>query len=446
MEELYERVLAHVSTPQLHKSYNDILYEEFASVAQTLSDVLAAFAKLEEVHGAVSKLQQSHDSSTGDRSDSLIASADNTMKLQQHLQHEVEKLAAGMEVSRQERKRKRTVGTNVDSDSASESSEEEEETKISAQGPSSKLGGDSLGIMKRKVAVSSGFESESDNNGEDNSDDDADDVEGSEAAWRALMTKSDDPSSEVEPELSPAKKQADTDTKVAVKRLSRTVWYVKVIVDEVKKLSRVDRSFIMPDLLAALKESVEEDVNGLYSSGVTSSMKVLVGWWTHGSEYEAQHAELYHEYVAVVQSYYNQFRCSRRKRGQKRLLENMSEAILDPSNSKNHKKLIKLGKDATQVLGELKKWRGRSITPREAFKLKEAVEALVEDMTIGWNPCQDITMRKCVKELKSILVQAQAQASGDAKSKRGFEVCLSVVLRWKVEDPPAVHIVRAPTE
>lgn len=85
MEALYERVLAHVRTEQRHECYNAVLQEEFSSVNNAVDDVVASFAKLEEVRNAVAQLEQSHES-TGRRSVSLMAATANTVLLQRELQ------------------------------------------------------------------------------------------------------------------------------------------------------------------------------------------------------------------------------------------------------------------------------------------------------------------------------------------------------------------------
>ncbi|KAG6614272.1 uncharacterized protein IUM83_10102 [Phytophthora cinnamomi] len=199
MEALYERVLALVPTPQLHESYNTVLHEEYASVSQSLGNVLAAFAKLQEVRDAVSKLQrQSNEASSGGCSgDSVRASVDELVELQRQLQRQVERLALGMEVAMVGRKRKRvdaetavvaSVDTSVrniagggngrgvavkkvkrievedevdvDVDSSCESSDEEEETTGTPQVITNEGVGSASGA-KRGLAAVSGSESHS---------------------------------------------------------------------------------------------------------------------------------------------------------------------------------------------------------------------------------------------------------------------------------------------
>ncbi|KAG6614123.1 uncharacterized protein IUM83_10071 [Phytophthora cinnamomi] len=609
MEALYERVLAHVPTSQLHKNYNTVLHEEFASVSQTLGDALAAFAKLEEVHDAVSKLQQqqSHPPTSG-LSDSLKVSIGDAMELQRQLQRRVGKLAVGMEVAQLhvlERKRKRVVkekeGVKVTTvvgdqarrpgcngpvkrtkplqteadlvsdrleggisrrprissisnersassvvkqevvaasssvaDSASDedkiggseasrkalaskrgallsSGSSEEGTKMTATNEDKGV----LVVIKREMPAasnpkpSSSSESESDA-AENESDEDTDKVGGSEAAWKALttMVKHNIPSSKLNSlpgSTKNASHQADTST--SLKPLEKSATYMKTIVAEVNLLPPLDRSFIIPEVVTELKASVEEDVDGVQQYEVTSSLETVVDW-CH-CKYQGQHVRLYREYAFVVKSYLSRLPSATQKPESKRLmeslfsriesfdrlcmpgkkesavnvalkvakkrpafsigghyalphrkqfkrllrllldfkklpdqstrdsiaglLENMSEAISDPSNSRNREQLGKLHIRATQLLGKMQKFQRNCISSRVALKLKSAVEALMEDATIGWTPYRDTTMRKCVQELTSILVQAKDQASGDIKSRRNFDVFLAVVTKWKVD-------------
>ncbi|KAE9217328.1 hypothetical protein PF004_g14189 [Phytophthora fragariae] len=233
MKALYERVLAQLPTPRLHESCNAVLKEEFASVSQTLGDVVAAFVKLQEVHDAVSKLQQRHQS-TGGHSNSLRASMDEATELHRRVQRQVGKLVVGIKAAPVERKRKR---------------------KYEVPGAINSVGDDD----------------------DDESDEDADKVEGSEAAWKALTTKGKS-SSNTKAAPSPAKppaKQTETDTSTT-KPSKESAVYMSTIVEVMKKLSVVGRWLIIPEVLTALKESVEEDVDGLQQSAVTSSLKVLL--------------------------------------------------------------------------------------------------------------------------------------------------------------------------
>ncbi|EGZ09507.1 hypothetical protein PHYSODRAFT_305025 [Phytophthora sojae] len=352
MEELYERVLAHLPTPQLHKSYNDVLRDELSSVSQALDDVLAAFAKLEEVRDAVSKLQkQSHDPPTGGRRDSSRTSADNAMELQQQLQRQVENPAAGMKVAKLKRKRVHEeaptapggvhpVGfsggekapsngtinkvermeTAVDSDS--ENSEEAMGNTRRAQKSKRRKSV----VVERKVAAA--FDSASSSSSEPESGEDSDEVEGSEAAWKALMSKGAlcAPSTEVKGGPDGVKK-SETGNSAITQLLKKSATYWKTIVEEVGKLSPMSRSFIIPEVLAALKESVEADVDGSQQSEVACTLKILLGWGTHKREYDAECAGMYREYADAVEAYADRLPSSAQKDELKRLNGALSTTI-----------------------------------------------------------------------------------------------------------------------
>ncbi|KAG6614160.1 uncharacterized protein IUM83_10094 [Phytophthora cinnamomi] len=91
---LNARVLANVSTPELHRSYNVVFEEEFSGVTEALDGVTAAFAKLEEVRNAVSQLNKS----TVGHSTSLQAELDSAMRLRQQLKKAVKKVATDLTV------------------------------------------------------------------------------------------------------------------------------------------------------------------------------------------------------------------------------------------------------------------------------------------------------------------------------------------------------------
>ncbi|KAE9340000.1 hypothetical protein PF008_g11297 [Phytophthora fragariae] len=253
MKALYERVLAQLPTPRLHESCNAVLKEEFASVSQTLGDVVAAFVKLQEVHDAVSKLQQRHQS-TGGHSNSLRASMDEATELHRRVQRQVGKLVVGIKAAPVERKRKRKY--EVPGAINSVRSSGDENRTASCNGATNETKRSKAGI---------------------DSSEERDKVEGSEAAWKALTTKGKS-SSNTKAAPSPAKppaKQTETDTSTT-KPSKESAVYMSTIVEVMKKLSGVGRWLIIPEVLTALKESVEEDVDGLQQSAVTSSLKVLL--------------------------------------------------------------------------------------------------------------------------------------------------------------------------
>ncbi|KAG6614062.1 uncharacterized protein IUM83_10098 [Phytophthora cinnamomi] len=363
MEALYKRVLAHVPTPQLHESYNAVLHEEYASVSQSLGDVLAAFAKLQEVRDAVSKLQQqSHEASAGGcSSDSVRASADELVELQRQLQRQAERLALGMEVAMVERKRKRVEEAAVakmkapraagderwrtsynaaakrvkrleaDAESSSDRYGEEEERKRNALEAAKKEGGGST-VLKRAAAAapSSKASSSSESEGgeeKDGSKEDDEDVEGSEAAWRALMNSASSSEVKTDPCHALEAEKPEADTSTTTKSVKDMATHMTTIVSMANQLGNLNRSFVMPELLTMLKESVEEDVGRTQQSEVTNSLKILVGWNTRDWEYHAQHAALYREYASVVESYVERLPSSKQKAELKRLKEALLSMI-----------------------------------------------------------------------------------------------------------------------
>eukprot|EP00644_Phytophthora_capsici_P001347 jgi/Phyca11/104844/e_gw1.10.552.1 len=93
MVTLYERILALVPVDELQDGYNAVLSEEIASTNRAVNDVVAAFAKLQEVREAVRQVQQE---STGTRSASLTKVMDATMALEEKLQKAMELTSAQM--------------------------------------------------------------------------------------------------------------------------------------------------------------------------------------------------------------------------------------------------------------------------------------------------------------------------------------------------------------
>ncbi|KAG6614056.1 uncharacterized protein IUM83_10099 [Phytophthora cinnamomi] len=366
MEALYERVLAHVPTPQLHESYNAVLHEEYASVSQSLGDVLAAFAKLQEVRDAVSKLQQqSHEASAGGcSSDSVRASADELVELQRQLQRQAERLALGMEVAMVERKRKRvdavvaSVATSLRSSGGggdgrgvaakkakrleadgAESSGEEDEVTSSAQIASCEdLGWTS--VAQRELATTSGIEARSSSeaergNDEDESGESGNEVEGSEAAWKVLMNQGGLTASLPETQTTPSAAQ-ETERDVAkaaakstakTKPSKNTATYLKTILEVLNDFSSLDRSFIIPEVVAMLKESVEDDVGYEQQNEVASCLEIFLCWGDGRTGYHVQHVGLYREYAAVVGSYVDRLPLSKQTFELESLKENLSSTI-----------------------------------------------------------------------------------------------------------------------
>ncbi|KAG7395415.1 hypothetical protein PHYBOEH_003774 [Phytophthora boehmeriae] len=149
VETLYARILSLVAPRELHSSCNGVLQYEISQLESSVKDLLAAYAKVEEVRDAVSKLEEGK--APSGRSASLMETMDCSLELQEELSKKLEKVATGMivEAGAEERyiqatavkrqkpklKRKRTKeassssssDTSSSSSEASSSSSEEEE-------------------------------------------------------------------------------------------------------------------------------------------------------------------------------------------------------------------------------------------------------------------------------------------------------------------------------
>ncbi|KUF92532.1 hypothetical protein AM588_10003726 [Phytophthora nicotianae] len=309
MERLYERVLTHVPAQQLHQSYNAVLQEELASANAAVGDVVTAFTKLEEVRGVIAKFEEGHDS-TGGRSATLIAAIANTLMVQRDLQQRIDKLVSSVPINVLERKRKRDEddeqGRQMTGHAHDRELIKERARSINIVQPT---------VLKRvatteiKPVMDSTVETSSTSEWESDSDND-DDVEGSEAAWKALIENA------VEDKVpSPGKRSAVVDKKKQANQPKTTSSNAaNLIMEDVDKLSAEDRAFAIPDVLIALKRSVEEDSTGSCRSEVANSLSILVGWWASESEEQFEHLKLYRDYKAAVESYVN--RLSRSKEQQ----------------------------------------------------------------------------------------------------------------------------------
>ncbi|ETI51362.1 hypothetical protein F443_05257, partial [Phytophthora nicotianae P1569] len=89
-------ILTHVNAPELHRSSNVVLQEEFSALDVSVSDIVAIFAKVEEVRDAINQLEQSK-ASTG-HSDTLLKVLGSTLQLQQELNNKLKELMSEMKV------------------------------------------------------------------------------------------------------------------------------------------------------------------------------------------------------------------------------------------------------------------------------------------------------------------------------------------------------------
>ncbi|OWZ18916.1 hypothetical protein PHMEG_0006914 [Phytophthora megakarya] len=140
---IHERILQQVESTELQRSSNSILKEEIVALRQGVDELVATFAKVEEVRDAVKQLEQGK--ASNGRSVGLTEVMNSVLELQRQLEEALEKTTTGMtmvrrseETEKQVRgKRTREVSSSSDSSSSSESSsssssssdEEEEEVK-----------------------------------------------------------------------------------------------------------------------------------------------------------------------------------------------------------------------------------------------------------------------------------------------------------------------------
>ncbi|KAG7382675.1 hypothetical protein PHYPSEUDO_004645 [Phytophthora pseudosyringae] len=459
MEALNELVLALVPTQQLHQSYNAVLQEEFASVATSVDDVVAAFAKLEEVRDATAQLEQGHES-TGGRSASLMAATANTTLLQCELQKRADKLATGMAVKMLERKRKReeeidqvgavtstrlrTVGAGGSGDlEATDSTNplkklasdagmngSEEETKTSSQ--VTRCWGKRLrshdtahetqivSVSKAESSCASELESGNDDSGGG----------GVEAALMALMAKgvvnsgatlgkseTRDVAMGVEVDTSTSGIDGGSTSKPT--GMSATI--VKAIVEDVNSLSPLDRTFVIRDVLIALKETVEEDIGATQPSDVASSLNILIGWWAGEYEDQVEHLQWYREYVAAMKSYMDWLPSSMQKSELQGLIDTLCSAI------KSFKGLPKPGMQTKST---------NRATQESALQLSSVVGSV-----------DSLAFARRQRELLRILVTLKKDTVSkvdDARGKRIFKP-MSKVFRWVCQDPREpypLHIYR----
>ncbi|KAG1706748.1 hypothetical protein DVH05_027601 [Phytophthora capsici] len=282
MEEVYKNVLKNLQVQELHRSCNDVLQEEFALVVAAVDHVAEAFAKLEEVSDAVDRLQQDQ-KSTG-CSASLMETTANSFKLQQELEKRVVVLARGMTVEKlPERKRKREQA--VDGLQPS--------TKVQANVNSSEGNG--------RCAFSSTSALEKN-----------DKVSRHDVTESRVMTKA-------EPEVS---KNGGSN---ATAGYSATA--LATIVDDVNHLSREDRAFVVPDVVIALKKSIEDDKEMTQASAVATSLNVMVQWWTRKHESQVRHLEVYYEYAEALRAYVARLPPSQDKMNIERLLNALTSSI-----------------------------------------------------------------------------------------------------------------------
>ncbi|EEY53996.1 uncharacterized protein PITG_07681 [Phytophthora infestans T30-4] len=438
METLNERVLAHVPTQQLHQSYNAVLQEEIASVSAAVSDVVTAFSKLEEVFDAIAKLEQGHDS-TGGRRASLIAALANTLMLQRELQHKTNDLGSGLTVNALGNKRKRDENDEQVSEMETRTNDKEERAPQTVTVPSSPNNNGRLernvtqqvmtnkreSAMDSNVKFSSTFESKIHN-------ENGDEVEGSEAAWKALMRNAAEDKETSSEKQNPVieKKTPSNQPKIAA---SKTAGRLKSIMDDMNKLSAKDRAFVIPDMLIALKRSVEEDITGSSRFQVAHALKILVRWRASECEEQSKHLELYRDYAAAVESFVHRLPQSKEQQELKRLVERMTTSVIEPSGVQTRKYLKEICHRSAKTFAEMKKWRGKPVPDAEINKLFDAVEALVNHVAVGWDPSRDPFVNICVNELRTM----PKRMTGEVFLKKALQRRLHKLAIVPVQTPKA---------
>ncbi|KAG7386369.1 hypothetical protein PHYBOEH_008703 [Phytophthora boehmeriae] len=311
-EELYERILAVVSPHELQAGYNSVIQDGYSSVETAVDDVLTAFAKLEEVRDAVTKLKKG--APTNGPSDSLMIAMDSTIALQKEISKGIEQLAPevlpGKKRKIQEvlsRPDKYTIASQkVDPGKREQKFEfvsdakPRQQQKIVVQ-QELKCDGSTGDLGHGKVLEETKSESS-----DVESDSDSDAVEGSEAAWKALIgagsgkkssprvtEDTENPAIPVAPTPVVIPKQP-TGTPISLATAAsgqtiglqpakdgRSATYFMTIVKDLHSLPSRNINFVVPEVLLGLKESVYEDFNGRQQAKVTSSLEIVIRWATN---------------------------------------------------------------------------------------------------------------------------------------------------------------------
>ncbi|GMF28058.1 unnamed protein product [Phytophthora fragariaefolia] len=123
----------------------------------------------------------------------------------------------------------------------------------------------------------------------------------------------------------------------------------------------------------------------------------------------------------------------------------MADLLTDPSNAANQQILAKIRNRAAEVSLQVSQCNGKEMSKKQIRQLLFAIRNLVKNVTIGWNPRQDATVRKCVKDFKDIVAQAMA-CDTDNKTTGCLKQCLIEIAQLKVEEPRWVEEVQRNNE
>ncbi|KAL3672561.1 hypothetical protein V7S43_001856 [Phytophthora oleae] len=314
LEAVYESVLVHLPAQELHRSCNGVLQEEFASVVATVDHLVEAFAKLEEVYDAVSRLQRGH-KSTGGCSASLMEATARLIALQQELEQRVAALARQMAVERlSERKRKREEAVGGPQPSPKVQAKVADMNVSEANGRCE---------FSSKNASEASVSSKSD--GDSGDDKDKGDTEATMmkkvAEQNALAAVS-----KIRNEAISTDASATTGGSRATST-GYSATALKIIVDDVNQLSHEDRAFVVPDVVTALKQSVEDDIEMTQASAVAGSLDVMIQWWARKCESQVRHLQVYREYAAALKAYVARLPPSKPKMHIERQLDALTSSV-----------------------------------------------------------------------------------------------------------------------
>ncbi|POM66021.1 Hypothetical protein PHPALM_18184, partial [Phytophthora palmivora] len=156
-------------------------------------------------------------------------------------------------------------------------------------------------------------------------------------------------------------------------------------------------------ILAAFKKEISVNIRDGYDQRIFKPLNKLFRWLCEDQR-EPYQLHVYRMFVRAAKQHANQILDADARANFIRILERMSEVITDPSSLKTRKFLTDIRQRAGEVLQKLKRFRGKGLQHSILHNLVAEVARLVDYTTYGWNPRQDLTIRKCVKELKEIIM------------------------------------------
>ncbi|KAG7395414.1 hypothetical protein PHYBOEH_003773 [Phytophthora boehmeriae] len=374
VETLYARILSLVAPRELHSSCNGVLQYEISQLESSVKDLLAAYAKVEEVRDAVSKLEEGK--APSGRSASLMETMDSSLELQEELSKKLEKVATGMIMApdpKKHRKRKR------DDKSVSELSKEDK--KVDKKSKAVKR-------SEKQDALSS----------ESSSSDDSED-----GTKEVKKSKTNDADKSVKPD--------GTELKLAHKCLKQ-ISMVKV---ENKAVARESRD-LWTSAVLCLKLLIQRQSGWSASStdkptadvaAKTLEAAVAVLRMIHLT---TQHGEEVRALIAVLSEACSKNEVLRAKfhRGRAQL-ESLAMSIPDPTNSKPprskqstvNKRTEGMKERLTWPLDQVRQWQDGIFALDQLDKVIKEVNEVMSCNAKDWNPYADPRVHECVGKLEA---------------------------------------------